>query len=85
MSVSHQLPPDAMLAAHAISLGAIVGTFTGLLPPLAALMAMVWYAIQIVESETFQHWLHKKKVRRRHRRIKRHAHRDPPSVPGTPG
>ncbi len=59
-----------------ISFVAIVGSFAGILPPLAALCAMLWYAIQVWESDTVQTWLKgHRHVRRRHRlRAKHRAH-----------
>lgn len=57
--ITHQLPDHAIVAAHVISLAAIGGAFVGILPPLAALGAIIWYAIQIYESRTFQDWLAK--------------------------
>lgn len=66
--------------ADTISAGAIVGSILGWFPPIAALAATVWYAVQIWESHTVQKWwrLHKRKRRtvppRRsalHRKVKR--------------
>lgn len=42
--------------ADTISAGAILGSFVGLLPPIAALAATIWYAVQIWESHTIQKW-----------------------------
>lgn len=50
-----------------VSALAIVGAFAGLLPPLAALGALIWYTIQIWESKTVQGWI----TKRRHHRAKR--------------
>ena len=55
--------------ADTISLAAIIGALAGLLPPLAALFAILWYCIQIYESKTYQCWRVK---RRRLRHIKHH-------------
>lgn len=52
--------------AHVASGVAVVAALAGYLPPLAALIAFVWYIIQICESETFRKW----QARRRLRRIK---------------
>lgn len=48
--------------ADTISAGAIVGSILGVLPPVAALAATIWYAVQIWESHTVQKWwrLHKR-------------------------
>lgn len=37
-----------------LSIGTIVATIAGWLPPLAALLAIVWTLIQIYESKTFK-------------------------------
>lgn len=65
--------------ADTISAGAILGTFLGLLPPLAALAATIWYIVQVWESHTVQKWwrLHRHKRRtyratRRRSRIVKH-------------
>lgn len=43
---------------------AIVGAFAQLLPPIAALFACAWYAVQIYESKTVQDWLARRRVRK---------------------
>lgn len=53
------------LFADTISAGAIVGAFMGILPPIAALAATVWYGVQIWESHTVQKWW---RLHKRHRR-----------------
>jgi len=50
---------------NAISGAAIVGTIAGWLPSIAAIVALVWYLIQIYESATVQRWM----ATRRHRRL----------------
>jgi hypothetical protein len=47
-----------------VSAGAIVGTFIGWLPGIAAFIAFVWYLIQIYESATVQRWLAARRVRK---------------------
>lgn len=66
----------AMLAtADTLSAGAILASFTGWLPPLAALVAVLWYIIQMWESETVRGWLHRHNiVKRRRSRNKRRSH-----------
>lgn len=67
-------PHSRVLTATAdlISAGAIVGSFAKILPPVAALAATIWYAVQVWESHTVQKWvrLHVRK-RRTVRRMKR--------------
>lgn len=70
-------------AVDTVSAGAILGTFLGLLPPLAALVASIWYVVQIYESDTVQNYLHQRrilKLRRRQLRLRR-ARGDPPDIP----
>lgn len=52
---------------HVLSGAAVVGAFVGLLPPIAALVGVVYYSIQIYESQTVQQW----KATRRSRKIAR--------------
>lgn len=44
-------------AAHIVSASTMVGSLAGILPPLAALVAIAWYLLQIYESATFQKFL----------------------------
>jgi uncharacterized membrane protein YbaN (DUF454 family) len=52
---------------HVASWVAIATAFLGVLPPLiavfAALMGVLYYAIQIVESRTFQHWISNRRMK----------------------
>ena len=50
-----------------ISTGAILGTAMGLVPIIGGLVAIVWYCIQIKESQTYRNW----HARRRSIRIAR--------------
>lgn len=50
--------------ADTVSALAIIGTFAGFLPPLAALCAAVWYCVQVWESKTVQKWLRKRHIKR---------------------
>ena len=36
----------------------------GWFPPVAALVAFVWYALQIYESKTVQEWAHNRRTRK---------------------
>jgi hypothetical protein len=53
----------ALWVANGISTGAIISTFLGWTPSVAALVALVWYCIQIKESHTFQTWRNSRKHR----------------------
>ena len=46
------------------SVGAIVSTFAGWAPPIAATIAFIWYTIQIYESATVQTWLRNRRTRK---------------------
>jgi uncharacterized membrane protein YbaN (DUF454 family) len=67
MSAADQHIQAAKVAADTVSAAAIVGVFVQVLPPIAALMAILWYAVQIYESHTVQSWLHKHRVVKRYR------------------
>lgn len=56
-------------AGSVVSTLAIIGTFIGWLPYIAAFAAFVWYVIQIFESRTIQQWHAKKVLIRRTRKI----------------
>ena len=47
-----------------LSAGAIVGTVLGWVPAVAAIVALVWYLIQISESETVRRWVATRRVRK---------------------
>lgn len=49
---------------HTLAGGAIITTLAGLLPPLAALLGVIWYVIKIRESQTVRAWLAKRRNRR---------------------
>lgn len=49
---------------NVLSAGVILGSFLGWLPLLGAGVAMVWYTIQIFESDTVRAWLARRKIRR---------------------
>ena len=57
--------------ADTVSAVAILGAFMGLLPSLAALGALVWYAINIYESAPVQRWLRLHRHKRRRKRTGR--------------
>jgi len=50
-----------------VSAGAVVSTVLGWAPAIAAIVALIWYLIQIYESETARRWMDG----RRHRKIAR--------------
>jgi hypothetical protein len=54
---------------HSLSSAAILGTIFGFFPYFAALLAAVWYLIQIYESRTFQHWFRNRLMKHRAKRL----------------
>ena len=44
-----------------LAIGGTVGTVAGILPPLAALITIVWTCLRIWETDTIQNLLNKKK------------------------
>lgn len=54
---------------NAASVFAIIGTMAGWLPYIAAVAALVWYIIQIWESQTIQNWHNSRVAVRRVRQI----------------
>lgn len=60
--MSQQALDGAKQVADAASLAAAIGTVAGWLPPLAALLTIIWTGLRIWESPTVQGW-----VRRRRR------------------
>lgn len=52
MSVQQPLVEGAKTVADGLSIAAAVATVAGWLPPLAALLAIVWTGIRIWESKT---------------------------------
>jgi hypothetical protein len=57
----------AWWVANGISAGTVISTFLGWTPSVAAMVALVWYSIQIKESHTFRTWRNSRK----HRLVKR--------------
>ena len=48
-------------AIDAVSVFTVIGTLSDILPPVAALVTIIWTGIRIYETETVQAWLGKKK------------------------
>ncbi len=46
------------------SLGAVGLALIGWLPPIAAVIAVIWYMIQIYESNTVQGWIRSRRTRK---------------------
>ncbi len=59
-------------AGHIISFGATVAVIAGILPTIAALGAVIWYAIAIFETKTVQGFLYRTGLKK-HTRLDRRA------------
>jgi len=68
MSLDHS-QNAAIIGGHSIALGTLLGTFAGILPPLATLIAIIFYVVQIMDSgfvkKHLRHWRIKRIRRRR--------------------
>ena len=49
---------------HTGAVATILGTVLGWVPPIAAVLAMIWYSIEIYESKSFQRILADRRARR---------------------
>lgn len=56
--------PVSQWLGNVISGAAIVASFVGYIPGIAACVALVWYFIQIYESATIQRWLAGRRIRK---------------------
>ena len=57
---------------NAVGVGTIVGALWGAIPIIGAMVAIIWYAINIVESATYKNWSlrrHKKRVAKAEARL----------------
>ena len=59
-----RVPSLVWAGGDTIAIAGIGAALLGYLPPLAALIAIVWYAIQIYESQTLQNMLMNRRLRR---------------------
>lgn len=50
--------------ANGVAGSAIITSILGIVPVVAALVALIWYVIQIYESATVQRWLSLRRVRK---------------------
>jgi hypothetical protein len=55
------IDPAVKATGDAVSIVTVVGTLANMLPAIAALLTIVWTTIRIVETDTVQGWLGKKK------------------------
>lgn len=51
----------AKVTGDVAAFGVVLGTITSLLPPIAALMSILWIGFQFYNSDPFQKWLAKRK------------------------
>ena len=69
----------ALVTADVLSAFAVIGSLSGILPLWAALAAIIWYTIQVWESNTVQTWVKGHRHARRRSRLKR-KHKTPPAT-----
>lgn len=62
--------------------GVFVASLAGVLPPIAALLAIVWYCIQIWESKTTRTHIRLWRMQERKRRARRPTQSPGPRTPG---
>lgn len=61
----------AAITGDIIGAGAIIAAILGYITPIAAVVALVWYLIQIWESRTIQHWRENRRMVRKAKKIAR--------------
>lgn len=65
----HDAPDQASVALHTLSLGTIAGVMLQVLPVLAVLLPVIYYAILIWESKTFSHWRNNRRQKRAAKKV----------------
>jgi len=63
--------PNLSPVADIISVGAVVGSIMHALPPLAAVVAILWYCLEIWESDTVRDMLQDRRRKERVKRLRR--------------
>ncbi len=69
MDIRPELPHPGVLAGDIGAFGIIITTIMSILPPIAAILGLLWYAIQIYESKTVQAWIHNHNIKVRAKRL----------------
>jgi hypothetical protein len=57
----HDLPETAKLAGDILSLATLLGSLASILPAVAAVLTIIWTTIRIIETDTVQALLGKKR------------------------
>jgi hypothetical protein len=65
-------------AGDVLAVSALLGTVGHILPPVAAVLPIIWYSLQIYESKAMQDWFKHRRTRHRHRRVRRAKAKTPP-------
>lgn len=60
----HPLHQFAVWFAHIASLGGLVGASLGVLPPIGAIVAIIWYVLNILDHPRVQKWMHYRRARK---------------------
>jgi hypothetical protein len=61
--------PPGTLWGHVVAISTWLGSLLGILPALAALFAVLFYALQMYESDTCQKWLESKRKLKKAKRL----------------
>ncbi len=65
MELPHGPDPISLAwVGHTVSLFTIGGTLFGLIPALAASLAVIWYIIEISESQTVRQWIKARRLKK---------------------
>lgn len=59
--MSHHLSEQTKHAVDALSVATVLASLTAWLPPIAALISIIWGCIRIYETRTVQNWLGRKR------------------------
>jgi hypothetical protein len=57
----HDLPETAKMAGDVLSIATLLGSLASLLPAIAALLTIIWTIIRIIETDTVQGLLKKRR------------------------
>lgn len=58
-----QMSSEVKNALDLVSLGTVLGTLAAWLPPLAALVSILWGLIRIYETQTVQAWVSRRRAK----------------------
>jgi hypothetical protein len=59
--MTHHVSEGVKHVGDAVSVFTVLATLAAWLPPLAALITIIWTSIRIYESKTFQNWVKRRR------------------------